>query len=289
MKRVVELLQFGASELEKARVAEYELDARLLLQACTGLSRSDFLLDGDHEVSRQIREKYFRYLDRRKKREPVAYILGEQEFWSLPFHVSPSVLIPRSETEFLLDRVFALTDPRNFDRGKMLDLCCGSGVIGSVLAKERTRRVYGLDISFKALQVARLNILRHDLGGLVELIQGHLLAPFVNDRCFSLIVSNPPYVSRLDVAQNLDPEVALYEPHLALDGGDEGLELIREIWNGLPDVLCDGGQFFMEIGADQGDAVKKMFCQRPIGCAKCQLVDIIKDYSGRDRVLHVMM
>ena len=289
MKRLAELLQFGACELEKAGVAENELDARLLLQACTAKSRTDIFLDGDYEVDLQSRERFFQLLARRKKREPVAYILGEQEFWSLPFHVSPSVLIPRPETEFLLDRVFALTDPHNFYRGKILDLCCGSGVIASVLAKETARKIYGIDISFKALQVARLNILRHNLGGLVELIQGSLLAPLVKDHYFSLIVSNPPYVSRLDVAHNLEPEVAHYEPHLALDGGDEGLEIIRKICRGLPDVLCDGGQFFMEIGADQGEAVQEMFCQQTEGCTRVQLVEVIKDYSGRDRVLHVRL
>jgi release factor glutamine methyltransferase len=289
VKSFAELLLFGAGELQKAGVVEYHLDSRLLLQACTGKSRTEILLDGDAAVNGTLLNIYLQYLERRKKREPVAYILGEQEFWSLPFYVTPEVLIPRPETELLLDRVFALGDPENFSRGNILDLCCGSGVIASVLAKETSRKVCGLDISFQALEVARRNNLRHDVEPLVDLIQGDLFSPFSEDRCFSLIVSNPPYVSSTDVSHNLEPEVALFEPHLALDGGDKGLEIIREIHDGLSGMLSSGGQIFMEIGADQGEVVKNLFQENLYGRSCFEQVEILKDYSGRDRVLYARM
>lgn len=289
MKSLTELLLYGAGELQKVGVVECQLDARLLLQACTGKSRTEIILDGDAVVNSTLQDIYLQYLERRIKHEPVAYILGEQEFWSLPFYVTPDVLIPRPETEFLLDRVFALGDAKSFSRGNILDLCCGSGVIALVLAKETTRKVYGLDISFQALEVARRNSLRHGIEPLVELVQGDLFSPFSEDRCFSLIVSNPPYVSSMDVIHNLEPDVALFEPHLALDGGAKGLEIIREIHGGLPGVLSTGGQIFMEIGADQGEVVKNLFQENIYGRSGFQQVEILKDYSGRDRVLYARM
>lgn len=286
MKCLAEILRFAADALQKAGVTEYELDARLLLQFCTGKGRTEIFLEGETEIEPSVREKYFRLLERRVKREPVAYILGEQEFWSLPFHVSPEVLIPRPETEFLLDRVFALTDPGNFERGNILDLCCGSGVIAAVLAIEKKKRILALDVSLEALCVTRQNIRRHSLDHLVLPILGNLFSPLKADRRFSLVVTNPPYVSSVDVAQNLDPEVELYEPHLALDGGQRGLKIIRQICNGLPSVLCDGGQLFMEIGADQGKEVKDLFEINYSGCSRYKNVEIIQDYAGRDRIVH---
>ena len=287
--RLLELLRIGETELQSAGVPEFELDARLLLEYCAGKNRTEIFLDGGCKVPQEVRDFYQLLLNRRKKREPLAYILGEQEFWSLSFAVSPDVLIPRPETEFLLDRVFALTDPENFHKGHILDLCCGSGVIATVLAKETGRIIFASDISRKALHVTRKNAKRHSSVSPVVLVQGSLLAPFLQEGTFSLIVSNPPYVSSLDVANNLQPEVVAYEPHLALDGGAMGLELIQDIRNLLPKVLCPGGQCFLEIGADQGGAVKKMFTEDIADLTSFQQVEILVDYAGRDRVVHARL
>ncbi len=287
--RLIELLRFGESELSGAGVPEADLDARLLLEHCTAKSRTEIYLCGQSEVHPEIQASYLHLLERRKKREPIGYILGEQEFWSLPFYVTPDVLIPRPETEFLLDRVFALTEAENFHNRKILDLCCGSGVIATVLGKETGRTIFASDISYKALEITRKNSRRHNVNSLVVLVQGHLLSAFRFKRDFSLIVSNPPYVSSLDVAKNLMPDVAAYEPHLALDGGERGLERIQEIRDKLPLVLCPGGQCFMEIGADQGEAVRKMFQENSTGRPGFQQVEILLDYAGRDRVVHARL
>ena len=234
--RLVDLLQFGEAVLQAALVPEYDLDARLLLEYCTGKSRTEIFLEGGSEVQQAISESYLQLLERRKQREPIAYIIGEQEFWSLPFSVTADVLIPRPETEFLLDRVLALTDPENFQKGSILDLCCGSGVIATVLAKETGKTIFASDISRKALAVTRKNTKRHSVGSPVILVQGNLLSHFSEGSTFSLIVSNPPYVSSFDVANSLAPEVAVYEPTLALDGGVDGLELIKIIRDGLEQI-----------------------------------------------------
>jgi len=286
--RLAELLQYGARELRMAGVEEFDLDARLLLEEATGRSRTEIFLYPDHEVPPDSQELFEIYISKRANREPVAYIIGSKEFWSMGFHVNSSVLIPRPETEFLLEQVFLLSKTENWERGKILDLCCGSGAIAIVLAKEKGKSVIASDISWKTLETASSNICKHQLKSTIELVQGDLLGPFASNPRFSLIVSNPPYVSRYDVHNTLEPEVAKFEPHLALDGGEDGLDLVYRIYRDLPSVLMPGGELFMEIGSDQGDAVKKMFSTAPESGCDFDCVDILRDYSGRERIAHII-
>lgn len=287
--KLAELLRNGATELHQAGVPDFEIDAMLLLQHCSGKSRTEIYLSGNSEVSLDLRKEYQNLLLRRKLREPLAYITGEREFWSLDFHVTQDVLIPRPETEFLLDRVFALTDSQNFVRGKILDLCCGSGVICTVLARETGESVIGSDISGSALQVAGINVRAHRQDHRVQFVLGNLLHCFGHNQRFSLIVSNPPYVSNIEVASELAPEVAEYEPHLALDGGDRGMEKIKQIRMDLPGLLMFGGQCFLEIGAGQGQEVLELFQEKIQGYPDFQHVEILQDYAGRDRVVHARL
>ena len=287
--RLAELLQLAASELELAGIAEYALEARLLLEACLGKSRTEIFLLGQADVAEAEQSKFLGFIGRRKKREPVAYILGEQEFWSMPFWVSSAVLVPRPETEFLLDRVFALVDPENLAKGALLDLCCGSGVIATVLAKETRKTIIASDISPLALKVTRSNLYRHGLAENVALVEADLFSSFRMRRDFSLIVSNPPYVSRFELENNLEPEVAKYEPRLALDGGVGGMDFVLRICREVPKFLRPGGQLFMEIGADQGDAVRSLFAGMPKNSQTFAKVDILVDYAGRERVLYARM
>ena len=222
---------------------------------------------------------------RRSGREPFAYITGEREFWSHTFNVSPAVLIPRPETEILVERVLAVLDG-SLAESRYLDLCCGSGVIAIVLALELDLQVIGVDISRPALEVCRSNCVRHGMEHRVNLVQGDLASCFVEERPFSLITCNPPYVSSGDLAAGMQPEVVNHEPSLALDGGPDGLTLIRRISAALPRLLAPGGHFFMEIGFDQGAAVKELLATSASGDPYSS-IDIIKDYSGRDRVVQV--
>lgn len=284
--RVFELVRQAIGELAGVGIEEGDTDVQLLLGHCLGKSRTELFLAADEDISDHDLKNFQNLLQRRKMREPLAYILGEREFWSLPFTVSPAVLIPRPETEFLLEQALAAVHRKNLPEGRILDLCCGSGVIAVVLALELGRKVTAVDISSSALRVARENCLRHGVGEKVNLIQADLLGAFSPHPSFSLVVSNPPYVSRLEVQQGLEPEVALYEPHLALDGGERGLDVIQRIRDGLPGCMLPGGEVFIEIGADQGPEVQRLFAGIPGAAARYNNVEILKDYAGRDRVLH---
>lgn len=286
--RIVDVLNNGSELLKDAGVEEFDLDARLLLESVLNKSRTELFLASELNLTDTQFGRYQDLIERRVRREPVAYILGEQEFWSLAFIVSPDVLIPRPETEFLLEQVLSNANKENFYRGKIIDLCCGSGVIATVLAKETEQHVIAVDLSFKALQVCKKNVCRHNVKSSVHLIQSDLLNSLQKRQQFSLVVSNPPYVSHVDVTNNLQPEVSDYEPHLALDGGVRGLELIHIIREQLEHVLLPGGELFMEIGADQGEELMLMFTTKNNGLAGFATVEILKDYAGRDRVIHAI-
>ena len=286
--RVVDLIRFGVNQLEVAGVEQAALEVELLLGFCLEKSRSGLFLAARVEVDERQEQKFLSLLARRASHEPTAYILGEREFWSLSFLVNPAVLIPRPETEFLLEAVFAVTKNGQGQPGPVLDLCCGSGVIGIILALEMGRMVTAVDLSAQALQVTRENATRHRVADRLALVQADLLSAFVPRPYFSLVVSNPPYVSEQELRDGLQPDVARFEPHMALDGGIGGLDIIKRIRSTLPQVLMPGGEFFMEIGADQGPAVMQFFAGDD-GERIFERVEVLQDYSGRDRVLHAKM
>ncbi len=283
--RVADVLQHAAAALAAAGVDEARLEAELLLGFCLDTGRTGLYLAARKTVDQRRRRIFSALLRRRLNREPLAYIIGEKEFWSLPFLVTPAVLIPRPETEFLLETALAR---RNFacEPGRWLDLCCGSGVIGIVLARESSQAVTAVDISAAALAVARANCRRHAVLDRVSLVQADLVSCFRQERLFSLVVVNPPYIRRDDLDHRLQPEVARFEPRRALDGGISGLDVIAAIASALPTLLGPGGDCFMEIGEEQGPAVASLFSQArsPVNY---RFVEIIKDYAGRERIAHI--
>ncbi|WP_457575323.1 peptide chain release factor N(5)-glutamine methyltransferase [Desulfomarina sp.] len=284
-----ELLRAGTAALENAGIASSAIDARVLLQYCLGRNHVELLLHGDEQVDRSSELFYFQCIDRRKNHEPVAYILRQCEFWSLPFSLTTDVLIPRPETEFLLDRVLAMTLKENLEKGRILDLCCGSGVISVVLARETGQRVLAVDISSDALAVAAINRNEHDLTSRIDLLCADLCSAIYRKNQFSLIVTNPPYVRTSAIQCSLEKDVAGFEPHLALDGGEKGLDVIRKIRSEVPLLLVPGGEIFMEIGADQGAAVENMFLENDTDRSGFVQVRIITDYAGLDRVLYAQL
>jgi len=286
--RVVDLIRFGANQLEVAGVEQAALEVELLLGFCLEKSRSGLFLAAGVEVDERQEQNFLSLLARRVSHEPTAYILGEKEFWSLSFFVNPAVLIPRPETEFLLEAVLAATKNGQWQSGPVLDLCCGSGVIGIILALEMGCMITAVDLSEQALQVARINAERHRIADRITLVQADLLSAFVSRPHFSLVVSNPPYVSEQELRDGLQPEVACFEPRLALNGGVDGLDIIKRIRTTLPQMLRAGGDFFMEIGAEQGPAVMQLFTNDD-GKRTFERVEVLQDYSGRDRVLHAKM
>lgn len=285
--RVAEIMKFADNALCDAGIDETRnIDIQILLGHCLQKTRTQLFLSATQEISSEQEELFKSLLARRIQREPLAYILGEQEFWSMNFNVNPDVLIPRPETEFLLECVFASKGAWRFTTHSILDLCTGSGAIAVVLATELGRAITAVDISPAALAIATSNVKMHGVDHLVSLLESNLFNGLPIEQKFGLVVSNPPYVERGEIAQVLEPEVAVYEPHLALDGGDDGLDLIRRIRADLPGFMLIGGELFMEFGAKQGKMIENIFSERGSDSSFFEKVQIFKDYAGRDRVLY---
>lgn len=282
---VADILLKAVTSLEQVGVSQARIDAELLLGYCLNKSRTALYLASADRIDEQSLECFSKLLQRRILREPVAYITGEQEFWSHSFKVSPDVLIPRPETEFLIETALSRRNQK-LPFGKCLDLCCGSGIIAIILALELNREVVAVDISAGALEIARENGFRHGVLDSLSFIESDLASELSVDSLFGLIVSNPPYVCSQDIDNELEPEVALFEPRIALDGGRTGFDLIIRILKALPSLLCPGGDFFMEIGSQQAADVLDLFHSHKKSLLYDSVV-ILEDYSGRDRVVHM--
>ena len=288
--RIKELYNSAVQRLVAAEISDPQLEIAVLLGHILGMSRAQLFLAAEQVVSRPQIDSFENFLYRRLQREPTAYILGECEFWSLPFRVTRDVLIPRPETEFLIEMTLRMVRQRvDVQPDPVLDLCTGSGVIAVVLAceMEHWAEIYGADYSLQALRVARANAALHKVADRVRYINSDLFSAFVPGTRFGLIVSNPPYVEQelLETGDNaetviLQPEVVGHEPHLALDGGNQGREVIVRIAAGLPEVLKPGGWFFMEIGAGQAGFVMELF--HSLSCF--DTMHIYHDYGGLPRV-----
>jgi release factor glutamine methyltransferase len=244
------------------------LDAELLLCAATGLNRVGLYVAHDRPLDESERGKYRELVRRRLEGEPVAYLVGQQEFWSLPLSVDPRVLIPRRETEHVVEEVL-----RVFQEGTLVDVGTGSGAIALAVKKERSAaRVIAIDASPDALAAARENASRLQLE--IDFKQGDLLAPI--DEPVDVIASNPPYI-RSDEIARLQREVQR-EPRGALDGGVDGLDVIRRLIAEARTKLRPGGHLIMEIGSDQGAQVLELL-------RSWSESRIIKDLAKLDRVV----
>jgi release factor glutamine methyltransferase len=270
----------SVQRLADAGVAEPEIEAALLLGYVLSYSRSRFFLALEQEIPPPQLALFATLLSRRLLREPLAYLTGEQEFWSLPFAVSRQVLIPRPETEELLEKILATVRQEGLPSGPVLDLGVGSGAITVVLARELPERlVFGADLSLAALKVARGNSLRHQVQARIFLVNSDWLTAIKQERRFALVVSNPPYIAAA-VLDTLQPEVRDFEPHRALNGGADGLSDIRALAAQVHRVMLAGGLFFMEIGADQQEAVLKIFSSFP----EYDRLQVHPDLAGLPRI-----
>lgn len=278
--KIKDLLAQAALQLEKAGVDDASIDARLLFQHLAKMTRAQLILHEDQIVDPQLGDRFKRLVDRRSRRIPLQYLTGFQEFWSLDFIVSPSVLIPRPETEFLLEQVLA-TCAASGRVNKALDMCTGSGIIAVVLEKELACPVVAVDISEPALAVAAENLRRHHASDRVLLVCSDLFTAIAPNQKFDLIVSNPPYIVD-DQLDALEPEVKDAEPRLALSGGVTGLRIIEQLASTAEHFLRPGGWIFLEIGADQKDDVIALFTALERAYDD---VEVLDDLAGRPRVL----
>jgi release factor glutamine methyltransferase len=285
--RVRRVLSAGAQSLFDAGIETARLDAEVILGHTLAMTREQLLLSSQLSLSgRQIR-RYRELLNRRLRREPVAYITGRQEFWSLDFDVTPGVLIPRPETERLVEII--LQRARELPDGeplKILDIGTGSGAIAVSLAKELpASMIWATDVSGAALKIAGGNARRNGVADRIHFLRGDLFARVseVPGR-FDLIAANPPYIRTAEI-DTLEPEVSLWEPRAALDGGVDGLQFYRRIAREAHDYLEPDGAVAVEIGAGRAKDVWRLFDEVD-GYAG---VKIFQDYAGRDRVIVAQM
>lgn len=279
-----ELFYQGKDILSSVGIAEAKLDARLLLEYVCGTDLGDLLVHGDREVHPDQESAYVALIARRAERIPLQYLTGTQDFMGLTFAVSESVLIPRQDTEILVEEVLKYLH----DGMKVLDMCTGSGcILISLLHYTNHCEGVGIDISQSALDLAKQNGERlldgkSDAGegegfGSIRFLQGDLFEPVEGK--FDVIVSNPPYI-RSGETQALMPEVRDHEPLQALDGGADGLLFYRRIVAESGKYLYGGGMLFFETGCDQAEAVGELMRQ-----AGFLDIRVVKDYGGLDRVV----
>ena len=272
-KNLKSALESAILYLQKQGVEEARQDAWLLLEYVCGISHSTYFVHSEDEMPKEQQEQYEALVRKRGEHIPLQQLTGEQEFMGLTFLVNEHVLIPRQDTEVLVEEVM-----KNLHDGfRILDLCTGSGcILLSLLHYSNDCSGVGADLSEEALEVARKNA--EQLGESSALfVQGDLFAPVEGK--FEIIVSNPPYICS-DVIPTLMEEVREHEPMQALDGGADGLDFYRKIIQGAKEHLCGGGQLFFEIGYDQGEAVQRLMEQ-----AGYREVECVQDFAGLDRVV----
>lgn len=265
------LMEEGISILRDKGISDAKLDAWYLLEHVSGMGRAEFFLHQWEKCDETAVEQYRNMIQRRAQHVPVQHITGMQEFMGYSFLVNQDVLIPRQDTEFLVEKVLPLISGK-----KVLDLCTGSGCIAVSLALlEGTASVDASDLSEKALSVAEENAER--LGARVHFMRSDLLEQISDS--YDLIVSNPPYIASA-VVDTLMPEVCQHEPRMALDGGEEGLDFYRRIIQQAGGHLRPGGMLWLEIGYDQGHSVPVLLEREGFGDIRC-----FRDYGDRDRVV----
>ena len=266
--------------LRQAGIDSAETDARLLIAQALGIDRAELIANGERALNGDETKAIDALAARRLKREPVARIFGHKEFWSLSLQVGPAVLLPRPETETVIEAALdaVARDARQMERLRILDIGTGSGALLLALLSELPNAVgIGSDISAAALEIARANAGRSDLADRATFVACDIAAGLQGP--FDLIVSNPPYVARGDIA-SLAPEVRDYDPALALDGGADGLDGYRAIVADARRMLAPGGKLIVELGMGQEPAVRALFTKAGLTVAAAR-----DDLAGIPRAL----
>lgn len=276
IKRV---LAWASDDFRRRGNTSARLDAELLLGEALGLDRIKLIVEAERPLSDAELARYRALIKRRRAAEPIAYILGRREFFALPMRVDRRVLIPRPDTEILVEAALEGTRERHL-YGRMLDLCTGSGCVAIAFAKERpTWRVTAVDLSPDAAAVARDNVLRAGVVNHLTVLEGDLFEPLEPGARFELITANPPYIPSGDIA-GLDADVRDFEPRLALDGGADGLDITRRLVGAAASYLEPGGLLALEGGYDQAPAVSAL-----LESAGFVEVTRHKDLAGIERVV----
>jgi release factor glutamine methyltransferase len=279
---VLKALQWTADYFKHHHLEAFRTDAEILLAHTLHCRRIDLYLQYDQPLNEAERARFKELIQRRIRREPVAYIVGFKEFWSLPFRVTPEVLIPRPDTECLVEIALKhLSSGASAQSADILELGVGSGAVLVTLAHERPEcRYWGSDCSWPAIRVAQGNALHNGVAGKIHFFMGRWMAPLrPGAGLFDMVLSNPPYIRSGDIGR-LAPEIRLFEPVGALDGGSDGLAHIAAIIAEVHRSLKPNGLLLLEIGFDQRDAVQAIARQWDA----YEPIIFHKDYAGHDRV-----
>ncbi len=270
----------ATQRLEEAGVSTARLDAQVILAHVLGVGRSWLFAHFEYALDDAQASQFTELIARRVKHEPVAYLIGRKEFYGIELQVDRRVLIPRPETEMLVDAVLVVAANQSPEPVTVADVGTGSGAIAlAVAANAENARIYALDVSPDALAVAAANTAKHDSRDQVTLLHSDLLASLPEP--VDVIVANLPYVTSADY-RTLDLDVRKYEPQLALEAGERGLDVIARLLRQVPSHLCPGGTVFLEIGYDQGQAVLGLVADI---LPQALNADVHKDYQGRDRMV----
>jgi release factor glutamine methyltransferase len=274
---VTKLLNWTTNYLERSKIDDPRFEAELLLAHCLGLSRLNLYLKFEQLLSTEELGHFKALLQRRTKHEPLAYITNSQPFMSLDFYVDRHVLIPRPETELLVETGIELVRSSELGVRRIADVGTGSGCIAICLAKYlQNVEVIAIDSSPEALKISEKNAKTHQVLDKCQFVEGNLLGPLTAP--VDLIIANLPYIPTQTI-ETLQPEVKDWEPRQALDGGPDGLTYIKQVIEQAPSHLNPNGYLFMEIGFDQGDKVQSM------AEGHYQNIKIVKDLAGLDRIL----
>jgi release factor glutamine methyltransferase len=280
---LIEAITRASVKLVAAGISNARLDAEVLLSHIFMRDRAWLITHRDEALDEAKRTLFEAAVNRRARREPLQYITGEQEFWGLDFSVTPDVLIPRPETELVVESALKIIQAAGRPV-TIIDLCAGSGCIAVSLAKESgAARIFATDTSARALAVARGNARKHDVSDRIRFLEGDLFGPLAEldlHGMVDLIVSNPPYVRSGDLPA-LQPEVRDFEPELALIAGPEGTEIQQRIIDTAPEFLKKDGSLIMEMGQGQSDSLIRIMNDT----GRYEIPEIMKDLAGIERVI----
>jgi release factor glutamine methyltransferase len=269
----LELIKNGAQALRLKKISTSILDSELLLSKILKKKREEILIDLDQEICEKNFFKYKKFIQRRSQNEPVAYILEEKEFWSKLFYVTPDTLIPRPETELMVEKLIKIFKEKKIS---ILDMGTGSGcILISLLSELKHSNGIGVDISKKALIIAKKNAYKNGLHKNIKFLNKSLDGNF--NQKFDLVVSNPPYIKSNEI-KNLSEDIKKYEPRIALDGGNDGLDLIKKVIYKTTYILKVNGTLALEIGNEQFRKVSEILIKKNF-----KIEHIIKDYNNNVR------
>jgi release factor glutamine methyltransferase len=273
------LLTWTADFLKRRGAESPRLDAEVLLAQVLGWERVQLYTHYEEEVGERPRAAFRDLVRRRAEGMPVAYLVGRKEFYSLRLAVSPAVLIPRPDSEFVVVEFLAVT--QGLDSPRAVDVGTGSGCLALACAQQhKTARFVAIDVSPEALAVAEANARTHGLADRVEFREGDRLGPVAGEPPFDVILSNPPYIAT-EVIPTLAPGVRDYEPHQALDGGVDGLRMVGPLIAEAVPLLKPGGHLILEIGSDQEAPVRALIAARP----ELKLAPTVRDHANHPRVI----